>query len=182
MIDHHYHCVFIHQRKCAGSSIIQTFGYKLKDPDWHFANDGILSPEWAEIPKGYFKFAVMRNPWGRFVSGWKFLRGLARLPLRTLLEHMPEHGLLYRHLTRPQYATLYTPDGELAVDKLIRFENLQAGFDEVCDTIGRPRSTVPHDNRTEHKPYQEYFDAEARKLFDQIFARDIELFGYKFEG
>jgi hypothetical protein len=182
LIDHKYKCVFIHQRKCAGSSIIQAFGYKLKDLDWHFANDGLLSPEWPQVPEGYFKFAVARNPWERLVSGWKFFKGPRRVPLRLLLEHMPDKGLLYRHLTRPQSATIYTPAGELVVDKLIRFENLQAEFDEVCDMIGRPRSTLPHDNRTKHRPYQEYFDEASRKLFDQLFARDIELLEYKFDG
>jgi hypothetical protein len=73
MICHDYKCIFIHQRKCAGVSIIHAFGFEPSDPEWYSMNDGVLSPEYESAPSGYFQFSVVRNPWDRFISGWKYL-------------------------------------------------------------------------------------------------------------
>ncbi|MGZ4758071.1 MAG: hypothetical protein ACXV95_03315, partial [Acidimicrobiales bacterium] len=77
MISRAHRCIFVHQRKCAGMSVIETFGVTPDEPDFHFANDGVLAPEWtseAELVEGCFTFAVVRNPWDRFVSGWMYCR------------------------------------------------------------------------------------------------------------
>ena len=55
MICHAYNCIFVHQRKCAGISIIRAFGLDPSIPDWHFMNDGALSAEYTLAPPGYFR-------------------------------------------------------------------------------------------------------------------------------
>lgn len=180
MISHKYKCIFVHQRKCAGCSIIDTFGFEVSDPEWHFMNDGVLDPEYESAPAGYFRFAVARNPWDRFVSGWKYLAATRDRTLRDILRNLPAEGKDYRHLTRPQHETLYDQNGRLIVDYLIRFESLQQGFDEVCDIIGKRRRKLPHVNRGDRAHYSKYFDEECRELFLRHFARDIELFGYQY--
>ena len=179
MISHDYQCIFIHQRKCAGCSIINCFGFEVSDPEWHFMNDGVLSPEFATAPN-YFKFAVVRNPWDRFVSGWKYLESTRDRSLKDVLTNLPQTGKDYRHLTRPQHTTLYDDSGRLVVDYLIRFESLQDGFGEVCRLIGMPARRLPHINQTRRDHYTKYFDDECRAIFLQHFARDVELFNYKY--
>ena len=179
MISHQYKCIFIHQRKCAGSSIIATFGFDVNDREWHFMNEGVLSPEYESAPP-YFKFAVVRNPWDRFVSAWKYLDATRELSLRDGLMHLPPDGKEYRHLTRPQHATLCDSHGRLIVDYLIRFESLQQDFDQVCQIIGKPPRKLPHVNKGNRKHYSEYFDDECRRLFMNQFGRDVELFGYQY--
>ena len=180
MISHARRCIFVHQRKCAGTSIIRAFGLTPADPDWHFLNDGVLSPEYGSAPAGYFRFAVVRNPWDRFVSGWKYCPGTRDRTLPEVLANLPQDGHDYRHLTRPQHLTLYDPSGRLAVDQLLRFETLQQDFDRVCDRIGIPRCVLPQLNRGRHGAYAYYFTADTRALFLQHFGRDVELFGYTF--
>lgn len=180
MISHRWRCIFIHQRKCAGSSIISSFGFTTKNPEWHFMNDGILSPEYGDRPRGYLTFAVVRNPWDRFVSGWKYCECSRRLPLLEALQHLPQEGHDYRHLTRPQHATICLPDGTLAVDRLLRFESLQQDFDALCAELGRPARRLPRVNVGQRGAYGDYFDAEAKRLFWPLFGRDAELFGYSF--
>ncbi len=158
---------------------MNSFGVEFNDPEWHFMNEGVLSPEYAAAPN-YFKFAVVRNPWDRFVSGWKYLESTRDRTLRDLLMNLPSSGKEYRHLTRPQHTTLYDDGGRLVVDYLIRFENLQPDFDEVCRRIGKPQRRLPHVNQTRRDHYAKYFDAECRDLFMQHFARDVELFNYKY--
>jgi hypothetical protein len=180
MISHSLKCIFIHQRKCAGCSIIEAFGFKLSDAEWHFMNDGVLSPEYQLAPNDYFRFSVVRNPWDRFISGWKYLRATRDRSLRDVLNNLPQEGHDYRHLTRPQHSILYDDSGRLIVDHLIRFESLQQDFDKVCDLIGRPRSVLPHSNRGRRSHYSEYFDQETQEVFRRHFEKDIELFGYQY--
>jgi len=189
MISHAHRCIFVHQRKCAGSSIITSFGFDLDSPNWHFANDGVLSPEWTahgELIQSYFKFAVVRNPWDRFISGWKYCQSTCCRSLIDVLRRPPAEGHDYRHLTRPQYVTLQGPDGKLAVDYLIRYEALEEGFREVCRRIGKPDDRLPRLNVgkrlffARRPAYQKIFDARARELFEALFAEDIRRFGYQF--
>ena len=180
MISHKFKCIFIHQRKCAGSSIIDTFGFKISDPEWHVMNDGVVSPEYVSDTSGYFRFAVARNPWDRFVSGWKYLAATRDRSLRDVLTNLPQVGKDYRHLTRPQHTTLCDQNGRLIVDYLIRFEWLQQDFDAVCKIIGKPRRKLPHVNKGDRAHYSEYFDEECRQLFLRHFAKDVELFGYQY--
>jgi len=50
----------------------------------------------------------------------------------------------------------------------------------VCDRIGKPRIVQPRVNSGLHGHYRSYFDEECRALFAQRFARDIEMFGYRY--
>lgn len=180
MISHTYGCIFVHQRKCAGTSIIRAFDLRSREPDWHIMNDGILSPEYATAPSGYFRFSVVRNPWDRFVSGWKYCKSTRRRSLRDVLADLPREGHDYRHLTRPQHTILYDENMQLAVDYVMRFESLQSDFDKVCDIIGKPRRTLAHHNRGRRAHYATYFDEECRRTFLLHFGRDVELFGYQY--
>jgi hypothetical protein len=180
MICHAYSCIFVHQRKCAGCSIIRAFDLDPSMPDWHFMNDGILSPEYEAAPARYFRFSVIRNPWDRFVSGWKYLPSTRERDLHELLADLPREGADYRHLTRPQHAILYGEDGRLIVDYLMRYETLQRDFDDVCDIIGKPRRTLPHENKGDRAHYADYFDEVSRGAFLRQFSKDAELFGYSY--
>lgn len=123
-------------------------------------NDGVLSPEYGSAPSGYFRFSVVRSPWDRFVSGWKYLPATRDKSLRDVLSNLPRDGAEYRPLTRPQHTILYD-EGRLIVDYIIRFESLQQGFDKVCNIIGKPRRRLPHVNRGNRTHYSDYFDEAA---------------------
>ena len=62
----------------------------------------------------------------------------------------------------------------------IRFENLQEDFDTFCDKVNIPRQVLPHKNKSDRKHYTEYYDTESRELVEELFAKDLEYFGYKF--
>jgi hypothetical protein len=145
-------------------------------------NDGVLSPEYALRPDDYLIFSVVRNPWDRFVSGWKYCastRSRSR-SLRDVLLDPPQAGHDYRHLTRPQVDILFDEQGRCAAQFLMRFESLQQDFDSVCDRLAKPGVNLPQVNVGAHPDYHSYFDDECRTLLEQRFARDIAVFGYRY--
>lgn len=183
VIDHAHKCIFIHQRKCAGTSIIRSFGLSPEQREWHSLNDGVLSAQWEDTIKrypNYLVFSVVRNPWDRFVSSWKYCTSTRERNLIDVLHSLPAEGHDYRHVTRLQSAILYDRNGYPVFHELMRFETLQSDFDRVCDRLGKPRLRLPHLNRTEREDYRTYFNSESEALFASKFKRDIEVFDYSF--
>ncbi len=183
MISHQHKCIFIHQRKCAGTFIIRSFGFTTKDEEWHFMNNGVLCQEFYDRPLEYTVFSIIRNPWDRFVSGWLYCEDTKQLPLRTLLRNLPQSGHDYSHVTRLQRDILHAANGRLVTQYLMRFEKLEREWEIVSGLIGKPFAplTTENKNPTEKLHYREYFkDPIDRDLFMKHFARDVETFEYEF--
>lgn len=92
MISHSGKCIFVHIRKSAGSSIKQFF----PDGDSRL-HDGVLSPDWHKLADidypGYLRFAVIRNPWERFISGWKYCFSTKNQTVKEVLNNLPQKSL-----------------------------------------------------------------------------------------
>jgi len=71
-------------------------------------------------------------------------------------------------------------DGNIGVDFIGRFENLQEDYNKVMTTIGLPERTLKHINKYERNDYRKYYsDKDIEKVF-QLYKRDIEYFNYTF--
>ncbi len=123
----------------------------------------------------------MRNPWDRFISGWRYCASTKDRPLLDVLENPPQDGHDYRHLTRPQHTILCDETGTLVTDVLLRFETLQRDYDDLCERIGKPRATLPRLSVSGREGYRQFYDDRTRELVAVRYARDVELFGYAFE-
>ncbi len=189
MICHTYKCIFIHIPKTAGTTIMNAF-----DRNWSiytnnkndaFLNKSIFSPkeEWIEYAlcyKDYVTFSVIRNPWDRFISGWKYCDSTKNRSLLDVLQHLPTHGHDYEHITRLQYDRIYYKNVQIQ-NFLLRFENLQQDFDILCEKIGKPKKKLNHLNKTNRYEYDYYFDTEVKlNLFHDHFKEDIESFNYEY--
>lgn len=70
--------------------------------------------------------------------------------------------------------------GEILVDFVGRFENLDEDFAFACEQIGLPSYELIHHGATEHRPYSELYSDEAREIVSKHFEIDIDRFNYKF--
>ncbi len=183
MICDRYKCIFIHVRKNAGSSIIRSFGYKPKDREWNLFNEGTLGQEWnlyRERYHDYLVFTVVRNPWDRFVSGWKYLADYKHLSLDEVIANLPREGHDYRHLTRPQLDVLVDKEGRFVPDVVLRFETLEHDFKNLCKQLGKPFD-LPKVNTTGHNSLKEFTSQYQIDFIRRHFKKDVDFFSYEFE-
>ena len=87
MISHRHRCIYIKVPRCASTSVLDWFtahagGRHSFRPYWY---GGLLSERIQRVARAielypdYFTFTFVRNPWGRFVSIWRYVEGRARV-------------------------------------------------------------------------------------------------------
>lgn len=133
----------------------------------------------AEIWESYFKFCIERNPWDRVISSyyWKTRKGYD-LTLEQWLRN-GGHQVLVK-----QGRALYTAQGEIILDRVIRFEDLENELEDVRCQLDLPEPLdLPRAKagvRKDKRPYREILSDEARDIVARDFAFEIERFGYQF--
>jgi len=125
----------------------------------------------------YFKFCTVRNPWDRAVSAYLFVTNDPRPPITEFLASSGNAGFLTDWHR-------YTIDNRVAVDHVVKYENLQAELDGIGDCLGFPnRLELPMakaGRRVDKRTYREVLsDADASRIAE-VCAKEIEAFGYTF--
>jgi len=139
-----------------------------------------------ETFNAYFKFAVVRNPFDRFVSYCAFVsastNGSFATSPRAYMKQILTKTRPYDHiLFRPQSEFVVDADGRSLMDFVGRVERLQQDCDHICDTIGVPRTELDRVNQSSHRDYREYYDDELIALVSEMYRSDLELFDYAFD-
>jgi hypothetical protein len=144
-----------------------------------------------EVFGPFHKFAFVRNPWDWQVSMYRFIlkepehihHGKVRemASFEAYLEWVARTGKPFaRGATKLQSEMLVDEDGRLLVDFVGRYERLDEDFVLVCRRLGLD-ATLPRLNRSRPDgEYRAYYTPCARRLVEEHFRKDIELFGYDF--
>lgn len=132
-----------------------------------------------ETWESYFTFAIDRNPWDAVVSAYYWLRRNGRV------------DSFERFLAGPNVARLadrnyriYHIGGQVAVDRVLRFERLADELAEVWRHLDLPGEPALPRAKAEARPpeahYRDLYDDESRELVARLFARQIAELGYEF--
>jgi hypothetical protein len=182
--------LFIWINKTAGVSVSNALGID-KDLYNHYTAmelREILGPTEFESK---FKFGFVRNPWDKVVSEYRFRIWTYQTELTpdTSFSQWLKSAYVDRDpkyydwpkMFLPQLEWITNEKGEIAVDFIGRFENLQNDFDIISSTLKIDRQLLRHENRSrESSGYRHYYDHETKAIVEKLFKADIEYFGYKY--
>ena len=221
IINHTHRFLFVHVPKTAGTSVKRFLnGYAMpgdiciavkSDAEAAKANVGLAIQKHstaAQIRKKlgpdtysqYFRFAVARNPFGRAVSIYHFLKynfrswpksevmdsfgSFEEFVMSDFFESRGPGGIF-----RPQANWLCDRQGRLLVDKVCQFECLERDLADVLQRLSLKQPSTPMAKRNESGGdiYRTISGLQSRSILDRIrerYDRDFRLLGFSpdYEG
>ena len=206
IISHKHKFIFFAVPKTATHTIREALRQHMDEGDWEqqvlFGKQSLPIPEIARIEHGhitaeqirphlddavwddYFKFGFVRNPFDRFVSTCFFFnRGntnFERSAVAFMKDRLRRSRFRQRILVKPQFQQLCWTGGDIALDFVGRYENLQQSYDEICSQIGVSSTQLGQKNASDHRSFDSYYDAELRQQVADFYAEDLRIFNYEF--
>lgn len=205
MICHRLRTLFVHIPKTAGQSIEQLFldamglTWQTRGPLLLTTNlDPALGPPFLAhlfareyLEKGhlapidfddYLKFTVVRNPWDRAVSEYKYRYAREMSFREYIFEAFPaaEGSNEARHQAA-QWEFVHDGAGRPLIERVLRFESLAAEFAPLAREIFGTEVTLPRVNISpDGRGYREFYDDLTRAEIARRYAADISWLGYSF--
>ena len=203
MVYDQYNTIYIQVTRAASNSIHSLLANEIQSslPLTHETYTSVVMSKAAngEDVSNYYSFAVVRNPYDRYVSGYTFLNnihpGYANdksfdefLDLK--LSFLPNWWENTFSLFRPQWWFLCGEDQEtVLVDDLCRFETLSQDWATVANTINTNNpdanitTTLPSLNAsTGRASCETYFTGslgqERAEKIDTLYDKDFQIFNY----
>lgn len=180
--------IFVHIPKTGGSSIRELLGLPIGDYSHPTAKEyeKAFPEEWGR----FYKFAVVRNPWDRFVSAYFYNLSIAeRIPNRIRRQikrygkdfcgFVRDYGPKKEFLLSSSAAFRPQNDWLHGLDRIGRFEELDTFARELSSTLNL-RGELPHQNASNRESYQAYFDDETAALVGNLYEEDISRLNYRF--
>lgn len=205
LLSHQYNFIFIHIYKVAGTSVKSVLNKYTLPPyesvitkdlqkvgrlpcgtnyRGHIKAREVRSQLGDETFERFFKFAFVRNPWDWQVSLYEFMLQRESHWQHDVIKNMAgfEDYIEWRVSTQKVLQKKFISDkqGNIIVDFVGRYENLQADFQKVCAKLGIAEELLPHLNQSDRRDYRDYYNKRTKHLISEHFREDIELFGYDF--
>jgi len=201
MISHQYECILVKVPKTAGTSIslalncahilkphrdIQEIKHALEmNPKIGCSEN--KEPVSNDAYNEYFKFGFVRNPWSRVVSLYNRKEGIQpseKMNFDEFVNTINYSSDACVHPSRHKHQLDWFTDlnGEVAVDFIGKFENMESDWQNVCEKLSI-NIKLPHTRKNpfNQRPYQEYYTDITRGMIGDKFQVDIEYFNYEFD-
>jgi hypothetical protein len=146
--------------------------------------------------RDYKKFTIIRNPYDKFISAWKFINKCIKqrkmnAAILTLDEYINKYKtelydyckFAYSHSHITTYDHLLDVNDELNIDYIGSLENLNEDLCNILLKIGvdkiKHRKELEENkkyNATEHAAYVEYYDDNTLEKVNEILQKDFDTF------
>lgn len=152
--------------------------YTKHTPAWRVKK--YLSTKWRK----YFTFGVVRNPYNRAYSYYRFIQKCENHELYQQVKNQTFKEYVFSlksHRWIDYQYYYFCENKKLIIDYVVKMESLQQEIDAVKQRLGVIEDIeIPHTNSTEKKSdYLSYYSREMIDEINRIFHDDFEIFGYK---
>jgi hypothetical protein len=211
VISYEQKCIFVHIPKTGGTSIEDVvWGSNREARTEKQLWMGLVRPGYNKYQTGglqhllatqirtevgqsifddFFKFSFVRNPWDKVVSQFLYMQKRADLRERIGMEEGSSLKQYLRLIEKVEHVQWYEQwrfitdeSGHTMVDFVGRFENFAADVQSVLRKLGIVCNQLPHEMRGVRSHYRDYYDQESRDMVASLYQRDIDSFGYTFDG
>jgi Sulfotransferase family len=203
LISIKYQFIFIHIHKTAGTSIesalqkyLSPFEITLSRSRQEHIKAKELKENLEKFWQGlhltqqsfdnYFKFAIVRNPWDHQVSlYYHILRDPTHFQHNTVknLGNFERYiEWLVKESCQPlQKDFLDDLNGNIIVNFIGRFENINYDFQEICQKLNL-QAQLPHLNKNinSRNKFCNYYNSKTQQMVYEYFQQDIDFFNYSF--
>ena len=191
--------IFVHVPKAAGTSVNEALYGRFM---------GHITAQQAQkfAPKTFNllpSFAIVRNPWARLVSAYRFAKAGAgqgkgliagihnavqyQIPEFENFPTFVEEWLKYQRIEtldfvfRPQLPFIADRNGEVLVDFVGRMENL-ASSEHFVTTHTKKQINIGHSNKSgDMQDFRTYYSPDLVKSVGKIYSEDIRILNYAFD-
>jgi hypothetical protein len=142
-------------------------------------------------------FSFVRNPYTRFISGWKYVSGtilknknkykdeISVDDLQLTINNRHSYDdLIYTHIFMTQYDMLKDNEGNISLDFIGRYENLISDFKKYLynffekEDVDSIEDVKINENPIKYGNYSQYYTKEILNFVNQNFDEDFKHFNY----
>ncbi len=146
----------------------------------HDSAEKIKTKVGSIIWNDYFKFTFERNPWDKLVSYYYHVYSNSDPSFKNFDTWIK--SLKMNQYRQPYNFLLYTFKNRVILDFIGKYENLHKDLNFILNKLNLPMKELPKEktNYRKEKKYKKYYSDELRDLVNKKYAKEINLFNFKF--